>query len=54
MGKTTPVTLLNMMLAPEVGRDLGSLNGESISTLTPTKNEELLVWVYIKLEAGKK
>lgn len=54
MGKTSLVTLLNMMLVPEVGRDFGSLNGESISTLTSTTNEELLVWVYIELEAGKK
>lgn len=54
MCKAFPISLLNMVLVLEVGRDLGSLNSESISTLISTTDQKLLIWIYIQLEACKK
>lgn len=52
--RTPSVSLINMVLVAEVGRNLGSLNGESIAALTSTANQKLLIWVNIELETCKK
>ena len=50
--QTSLVSLINMVLIAEVGRGLGSLDGESIAALTT--NQQLLLWVDIELETCKK